>query len=110
MLAHSLPHYYISTFFFTFNNIYDIIVSMAKITKQLKHAEFEYDEETKQFRVKDGDGNEVVLNKIYAFALMRFVIRMAQRNWLRSNKTIDELIEEDEERIEAEDPAQLTLF
>jgi len=38
------------------------------------------------------------------------VIRMAQRNWLRSNKTIDELIEEDEEEINAEDPAQLTLF
>ena len=85
-------------------------MKMAKITKQLKHAEFQYDEETKEFRVQDDEGNEVVLNKIYAFALMRFVIRMAQRNWLRSNKTIDELIEEDEEQIDAEDPAQLTLF
>jgi hypothetical protein len=85
-------------------------MKMAKITKQLKHAEFEYDEESKEFRVQDREGNEVVLNKIYAFALMRFVIRMAQRNWLRSNKTIDELIEEDEEEINAEDPAQLTLF
>jgi len=85
-------------------------MKMGKITKQLKHAEFEYDEESKQFRVQDHEGNEVVLNKIYAFALMRFVIRMAQRNWLRSNKTIDELIEEDEEQIDAEDPAQLTLF
>ena len=85
-------------------------MKMAKITKQLKHAEFEYDEESKEFRVQDGEGNEVVLNKIYAFALMRFVIRMAQRNWLRSNKTIDELIQEDEEEINAEDPAQLTLF
>jgi len=85
-------------------------MKMAKITKQLKHAEFEYDEESKEFRVQDREGNEVVLNKIYAFALMRFVIRMAQRNWLRSNKTIDELIEEDEEQIDAEDPAQLTLF
>lgn len=83
---------------------------MAKITKQLKHAEFEYNEETKQFRVQDREGNEVVLNKIYAFALMRFVIRMAQRNWLRSNKTIDELIEEDEEKLEALNPSQLTLF
>jgi len=52
-------------------------MKMAKITKQLKHAEFEYDEETKQFRVQDGEGNEVVLNNIYAFPLMRFVIRMA---------------------------------
>jgi len=84
-------------------------MKMAKITKQLKHAEFEYDEETKQFRVQDGEGNEVVLNKIYAFALMRFVIRMAQRNWLRSNKTIEELIEEEDEELE-DDPAQLTLF
>ena len=84
-------------------------MKMAKITKQLKHAEFEYDEESKQFRVQDGEGNEVVLNKIYAFALMRFVIRMAQRNWLRSNKTIEELIEQEDEELE-EDPAQLTLF
>ena len=82
---------------------------MAKITKQLKHAEFEYDEETKQFRVQDGEGNEVVLNKIYAFALMRFVIRMAQRNWLRSNKSIEELIEQEDEELE-DDPSQLTLF
>jgi hypothetical protein len=82
---------------------------MAKITKQLKHAEFQYDEETKEFRVQDDEGNEVVLNKIYAFALMRFVIRMAQRNWLRSNKSIEELIEQEDEELE-DDPAQLTLF
>ena len=109
MLVHSLPLHYIDTFFFTFNNIYDTISSMAKITKQLKHAEFEYDEESKEFSVQDGDGNQVVLNKIYAFALMRFVIRMAQRNWLRSNKSIEELIEEEDEELE-DDPAQLTLF
>jgi len=82
---------------------------MAKITKQLKHAEFQYDEEIKEFRVQDDEGNEVVLNKIYAFALMRFVIRMAQRNWLRSNKSIEELIEQEDEELE-DDPAQLTLF
>jgi len=84
-------------------------MKMAKITKQLKHAEFQYNEETKEFRVQDGEGNEVVLNKIYAFALMRFVIRMAQRNWLRSNKSIEELIEQEDEELE-DDPAQLTLF
>jgi hypothetical protein len=84
-------------------------MKMAKITKQLKHAEFQYDEETKEFRVQDDEGNEVVLNKIYAFALMRFVIRMAQRNWLRSNKSIEELIEQEDEELE-DDPAQLTLF
>ena len=84
-------------------------MKMAKITKQLKHAEFQYDEETKEFRVQDDEGNEVVLNKIYAFAFMRFVIRMAQRNWLRSNKSIEELIEQEDEELE-DDPAQLTLF
>jgi len=84
-------------------------MKMAKITKQLKHAEFQYNEETKEFRVQDGEGNEVVLNKIYAFALMRFVIRMAQRNWLRSNKSIEELIEQEDEELE-DDPVQLTLF
>ena len=109
MLVHSLWHHYIDTFFFTYILNHDRISIMPKITKQLKHAEFEYDEETKQFRVQDGEGNEVVLNKIYAFALMRFVIRMAQRNWLRSNKTIDELIAEEDEELEG-DPAQLTLF
>ena len=55
-----------------------------KITKQLKNAEFEYDEETKKFLIVDGeDGGAVELNKVYAFAFMRFVIRMAQRNWLK---------------------------
>ena len=60
--------------------------------------------------VVDINLNGMFLCAKYAFALMRFVIRMAQRNWLRSNKTIDELIQEDEEEINAEDPAQLTLF
>ena len=40
---------------------------------------------------------------------MRFVIRMAQRNWLRSNKTIEEIIE-DEEELEEHNPAQMELF
>jgi len=83
---------------------------MSKIIKQLKHAVFQYDEQTKQFQVQDGNGNEVTLNKIYAFALMRFVIRMAQRNWLRSNKTIEDLLEENEDEELEDDPAQLTLF
>jgi hypothetical protein len=58
-----------------------------KINKKLKHAEFEYDEETKQFLIIDPEnGNAVELNKVYAFAFMRFVVRMAQRNWLRYPK------------------------
>ena len=39
-------------------------MKMAKITKQLKHAEFQYDEETKEFRVQDDEGNEVVQKKL----------------------------------------------
>jgi hypothetical protein len=60
-----------------------------KITKDLKHASFEYDEDLKTFTIIGNDGNHVALNKVYAFAFMRFVVRMAQRNWLRSKKTLD---------------------
>ena len=57
-----------------------------KITKKLKYAEFEWDEESKSFMITEDDGNRVILNKVYAFAFMRFVIRMAQRNWYRKAK------------------------
>ena len=82
---------------------------MSKITKKLKNAEFEYDEETKKFLIIDSENGGVVeLNKEYAFAFMRFVVRMAQRNWLRSNKSISKIIEEEE--LEEENPNQLNLF
>ena len=54
-----------------------------KITKNLKYANFEWDDESKTFTITEEDGNRVILNKVYSFAFMRFVIRMAQRNWLR---------------------------
>ena len=60
-----------------------------KIKKELKNATFEYDEETKSFTISGahptlrGVSNTVELNKVYAFAFMRFVVRMAQRNWFR---------------------------
>ena len=55
-----------------------------KIKKSLKYATFEYDEETKKFSIEDNTGVEgIELNKVYAFAFMRFVIRMSQRNWYR---------------------------
>jgi hypothetical protein len=59
-----------------------------KINKQLKNASFSYDEEEKSFTIVHGDGlyTTVELNKVYAFAFMRFVIRIAQRNWLKANK------------------------
>lgn len=83
-----------------------------KITKKLKYVEFEWDEETKSFMITEEDGNRVILNKVYAFAFMRFVVRMAQRNWLRKqkkpNKQIKDAPETTEER-EPYDPSQLTF-
>jgi hypothetical protein len=85
-----------------------------KITKELKYATFEYDEETKSFLIIDTeDGGVVELNKIYAFAFMRFVIRMAQRNWLRQKpkekRKAVELAEHPFEPIEA-DPNQTEFW
>ncbi len=63
-----------------------------KIKKQLKNATFEYDEETKSFTISGEHptlrdiGNTIELNKVYAFAFMRFVVRVAQRNWLKTKK------------------------
>lgn len=57
-----------------------------KITKELKHATFEWDEDQKNFTITQDNGDAVTLNKVYAFAFMRFVVRMAQRNWLRNKK------------------------
>ena len=54
-----------------------------QINKDLKYATFEYDESRKDFKIINDNGDSVTLNKVYAFAFMRFVIRMAQRNWLR---------------------------
>ena len=78
-----------------------------KITKNLKYAEFEWDEETKSFMITEEDGNRVILNKVYAFAFMRFVVRMAQRNWLRKQKKPNKQIEDAPEAIEERD--QLTF-
>ncbi len=83
-----------------------------KITKELKYVTFEYDEEEKDFVIEEADGNKVILNKVYAFAFMRFVIRMAQRNWLRklsnrasAEKDVSSLVEPP-----PEDPSQLLMF
>lgn len=67
-----------------------------KITKELKNVSFEYDEETKTFTIMEQDGfhGHIQLNKVYAFAFMRFVIRMAQRNWLRNKKPLDNDVED----------------
>ena len=67
-----------------------------KIKKELKNATFEYDEKRKVFTLYDHEGfnGTIELNKVYAFAFMRFVVRMAQRNWLRDKKSIDKTIED----------------
>ena len=75
-----------------------------KIKKNLKYAEFEYDEESKSFTIIDTEhGGVVELNKVYSFAFMRFVIRIAQRNWLRTKKVIDsppaDMVDLDDEAI-----------
>ncbi len=54
-----------------------------KITKELKNITFEYDESNKTFTIVNPQHEFIELNKVYAFAFMRFVVRMAQRNWLR---------------------------
>jgi len=79
-----------------------------KITKELKYVAFEWDEDLKSFMITEEDGNRVILNKVYAFAFMRFVVRMAQRNWLRKpNKPNKQINKEDETMdlvFEFEDP------
>jgi len=62
---------------------------IMKINKHLKYADFSYDESDKTFTITEEDGNRVILSKVYSFAFMRFVIRIAQRNWLRTKKVIE---------------------
>ena len=93
-----------------------------KIKKELKNATFEYDEETKSFTISGahptlrGVSNTVELNKVYAFAFMRFVVRMAQRNWLRNPNKSKKLLDKAEatmvelETEDVEDPDQMIMF
>ena len=64
-----------------------------KIRKELKNATFVYDEEEKSFYVGSKEGQFIKLNKVYAFAFMRFVVRMAQRNWFRQSKKIEKSLD-----------------
>ena len=70
-----------------------------KITKNLKYADFEWDDESKTFTITEEDGNRVILNKVYAFAFMRFVIRMAQRNWWKQIKKSKKVLDKTEEIV-----------
>lgn len=82
------------------------------IKKELKNATFEYDEESKVFRLHDNtcEGQSISLNKIYAFAFMRFVVRMAQRNWLRSKKIVDKTTDNIIESENIDHPDQMKLL
>jgi len=74
-----------------------------KITKELKYAAFEWNEETKTFSVTDANNNTIELNKIYGFALMRFIIRIAQRNFLKKpllKAPVSDIVDEAEEIYE----------
>jgi hypothetical protein len=55
------------------------------ITKKLKSITFEYNEISREFNVVT-DYEAFTLSKIQAFALLRFIVRIAQRNWLRRKK------------------------
>lgn len=75
-------------------------------TKELKRARFSWDDEKKMLTVKLLDGSKIELDKIYSFALMRFIIRIAQKNFLKNpltNKQDSDTLEED---LETEDPRQ----
>ena len=79
-----------------------------KITKKLKHATFEYDEQTQTFFLKDTQNERSIeLNKIYAFAFMRFVVRISQKNWLKGKKVVDKI---DEDMVEYMDNPNQTIL
>lgn len=65
-----------------------------KIIKELKFGEFEYDSELKQFRVtiknKETDEAQTIsFSKAYSFSLMRFMVRIAQKNFKKNKKSVD---------------------
>jgi len=79
------------------------------IKKELKNATFEYNEETKSFTLSNKD-TTIELNKVYSFAFMRFVVRMAQRNWLRTKKSVDKVVEDVVESEHVDHPDQMKIF
>jgi hypothetical protein len=94
--------------------LFSAIFAEMIIKKELKNATFEYDEEKKCFYIGSKEGERIELNKVYAFAFMRFVVRMAQRNWLRQLKKTDKNFNKTTEDIlQSEDidhPDQVTFL
>jgi len=64
-----------------------------QIERSLKHGTFMWDDKENSITISTyGEPDEsgerttkasITLNKVYSFALMRFIIRIAQRNWFR---------------------------
>lgn len=81
-----------------------------QIIKQLKSIEFSYNYESKKFEITRDDGfsQYLDLNKVEAFALMRFIIRISQKNWMRPKKNLEDTSDTIIDRSEDED--QLTMF
>lgn len=55
------------------------------IEKKLKRATFIWTDEIQDGLIVESLGHRVSLGKVYSFALLRFIIRIAQRNWFRKN-------------------------
>ena len=58
------------------------------ITKKLKNAIFSWDDDKQIFNVWVWDKNDnrrigIDIQKVYAFSLLRFLVRISQRNWYR---------------------------
>lgn len=82
-----------------------------KIVKELKHARFTWDEANNTFLIESPHGNKMELTKAYSFALMRFIIRISQKNFLKNplgNRIIDHEVEKNIP-VEEDDPRQLKL-
>lgn len=78
------------------------------IKKELKNATFEWDEDSKSLIVIDSAGNKVELNKIYSFALMRFIIRIAQKNFIKKTlRKESSLVSTEEDQEPLDDPRQI---
>ena len=78
-----------------------------KVIKELKHARFTWDEAHGIFSLESPKGHKIELNKVYSFALMRFIIRISQKNFLRKPLSKEQkraIIEEIEK--EHDDPRQ----
>ena len=65
---------------------------MPQLVKNLKCVSFSWDDETKELTIVTTTGiphevlGEIKLNKVYIFALNRFITRLSQRHWLRRKK------------------------